>query len=421
MLRLLKYTFSLFVIPFFVLFIQVDTTYAQACEDRQCNSSSDEDNKRCIQDKIVCLEGRLKEEQGKKANFTSAITVLNGQISIQQLQIQQTLNEINQLETQITDLSNRIEGLDVSLDRLTAIMMERVRSQYKKSKISPISVIADSSSLNEFVSQYKYVSAASQQTVEAMEKAENQKQVYDEQKTLKEDKQKEIEQKRAQLQGQQNELTAKKAEQQRFLNETQGNEKRFQELIEAANRELSSYGRFVESQGGASILNNQTVCNDWGCYYSQRDAQWGNLVIGNNTGGLTMAGYGCLVTSMAMVATHYDKDIRPDTIARIPSNFSYSTANLLNTINANGVSMTRYQDWSSNRISNMDAELAAGRPVIVRLNMSSGYFTHFIVIKEKRDGKYIMHDPFAPNGNDLVFTDRYSIGAISRVDRVTVN
>lgn len=403
----------------FLTLFSVNKVQAQACEDKVCDFEDDDENKACIQDKISCLETRLNEEQGKKASFTSAITVLNGQISIQQLQIQQTLNEINQLENQITDLTNRIDGLNVSLDRLTSIMVERVQSQYKLTKIHPLTVIADASNLNDLVSQHKYVSAASEQTVDAMQKAENQKQVYDEQKALKEDKQQEIEAKRVQLQSQQNELNQKKAEQQRFLSETQNNEKRFQQLIDEANKELSAYSRFVQSQGGASLLDNQTVCNDWGCYYSQRDREWGGMYIGRSSS--SMAEYGCLITSMAMVATFYDKDIKPDMIARNNSNFSLSTANLLNTISANGVTMTRSQDWSANRIRNMDATLAEGKPVIARINMSSGYFTHFVVIKEKRDGKYIMHDPFAANGDDLVFTDKYSVGAISRVDRVSVN
>lgn len=407
----------LFSIVFFTIF--TNSVSAQACEDRQCNSSNEDENKQCIRDKISCLEVRLKDEQSKKATFTSTISVINGQISIQQLQIQQTLAEINSLETQIVDLTSRIAGLDVSLDRLTEIMMERVRSQYKRTKINPFAMMADASSFNELISQHKYVAAASQQTVEAMERAENQKQIYDEQKNLKETKQQEVEEKRAQLQSQQNELNTKKAEQQRFLSETQGNEKRFQQLIDEANKELSSYSRFVQSQGGASLLDGQTKCDDWGCYYSQRDRQWGSLAIGRSDS--SMAEYGCLITSMAMVATYYDKDIKPDMIARNTSNFSVSTANLLQTISANGVTMSRSLDWSGNRMNNMDAELAAGRPVIVRIAMSSGYFTHFVVIKAKRDGKYIMNDPFTANGNDMPFTDKYSLAAISRVDKVTVN
>lgn len=240
MLRLLPKTIiTLFLSLYLFIFISVPHVSAQACEDRQCTSTNQDQNKQCIQEKIACLETILKDEQSKKATFTSAISVLNGEISIQQLQIQQTLTEINQLETQITDLSNRIEGLNVSLDRLTTIMMERVRNQYKKGKISPFAMMADATSFNDLVSQHKYVSAASKQTVDAMQRAENQKQVYDEQKNLKEVKQKEVEAKRLQLQGQQNDLNSKKAEQQKLLSETQGNEKKFQQIIAQAQKELS--------------------------------------------------------------------------------------------------------------------------------------------------------------------------------------
>jgi hypothetical protein len=67
----------------------------------------------------------------------------------------------------------------------------------------------------------------------------------------------------------------------------------------------------------------------------------------------------------------------------------------------------------------LDSELEGGRPVIVRL--INQYGTHFVVIKEKKDGSYIMHDPVIKDGHDLKFTDHYSLGSITRVDRVSVN
>jgi len=73
-----------------------------------------------------------------------------------------------------------------------------------------------------------------------------------------------------------------------------------------AKNQLAAMRRFVTGQGGASILQNQTKCDSWGCYYNQRDSQWGNIGIGGSS--YSMAEYGCLISSIAMVASHYGKN-----------------------------------------------------------------------------------------------------------------
>ncbi|MCB9801746.1 MAG: hypothetical protein H6774_01515 [Pseudomonadales bacterium] len=404
---------TLFGIVCGICIASVSPVFAQACEDVVC-SGSQQEQKLCIQNKISCLESRLEEEKNKKASFTSAINVLNGQLSIQELEVQQTQAEVSFLESQIADLSTKIEGLDISLDRLTTIMMERVQAQYKRARISPLALLVDANSFHEFISTYEYSSRASQQTVEAMQQAEMQKQEYNAQKDLKEEKQLEIEQKRQELQSQQNELNAQKAQQEQFLAQTQSNEQRFQELLAESNRQLSAFSRFVSNQGGASILTNQTICNEWGCYYSQRDAQWGRMGIGRSSS--SMAEYGCLVTSMAMLASHLGRNITPASIAISTNPFYYNTAFMIQgTWTAGGVTMNRTRVGYNYRA--VDTELAAGRSPIVGIGSGPD---HFLVITKKENGIYYMHDPFMPNGHDVSFTSRYSLGSISAVDRVTV-
>jgi hypothetical protein len=61
--------------------------------------------------------------------------------------------------------------------------------------------------------------------------------------------------------------------------------------------------------------------------------------------------------------------------------------------------------------SKLDQELEKN-PVIVKLS-AGPYGTHFIVIKEKKDGGYIMHDPW--EGFDKKFSDFYTFGQIIRI------
>ncbi len=129
---------------------------------------------------------------------------------------------------------------------------------------------------------------------------------------------------------------------------------------------------------------------------------------------------GCLVSSMAMVISHYKRDLlTPKDIATSTNLFAY---NLLykGTWSLNGVTTSRVSKGSS--INLIDSEINLGRPVIVGLNFDDNLEPdHFIVIKNKIDGEYIMHDPFIENGHDIKLIDKYPLESIARVDYVTVN
>jgi len=177
---------------------------------------------------------------------------------------------------------------------------------------------------------------------------------------------------------------------------------------------LASFKQFVTVQGGAGILSGQTSCDDWGCYYNQRDSQWGNNAIGNSKD--SMAEYGCLVTSMAMVSSHYGKALNPGQIAGSSAPFWYNTAFMLQgSWTVNGVTMSRTRKGYSQGA--LDAELSLGNPVIVGVGSGPA---HFVVITAKKDGSYVMRDPYVESGKDISFTSKYSLSSISAVDRVTV-
>ena len=80
-----------------------------------------------------------------------------------------------------------------------------------------------------------------------------------------------------QLETQNQQLAQQKQAKDTLLAETQGQEAIYQQLLAAAKAQLAGFSSFASNQGGATILSNQTVCDDWGCYYNQRDGQWGDV------------------------------------------------------------------------------------------------------------------------------------------------
>ncbi len=126
---------------------------------------------------------------------------------------------------------------------------------------------------------------------------------------------------------------------------------------------------------------------------------------------------GCLVTSMAMIASHYGKSIKPGDIAASSNPFWSNTAYMnQGSWSVAGVTLTRTRIGSST--AKIDEELSAGRPVVVGIY---GGPDHFLVVTKKEGDDYIINDPFPENGAGIKFTSKYPLSAISAVDRVSVN
>src|SRR5690606_973654 len=170
---------------------------AESCNGITCSKESDDETyQKCMSEQIACWQGKVSEARDKSVTLQSTITVLNGQINIQQLKVNQTQAEIDSLEKQIVDLSDRLAGLDVSLDKLSSALIERVQEHYKRQTTTPLGLLLFSDSLNNFLAQRRYLQLAQEHLSENMQQAETQRLDYDLQKTLKEEKQLEVESKK---------------------------------------------------------------------------------------------------------------------------------------------------------------------------------------------------------------------------------
>lgn len=223
---------------------------AENCEQFTCEAKKENATEyfSCLENKMQCLEGALQDISGKKATLNTTINTLSGKINLQELQINKTKAEIAVLESQIEHLRSRIDGLHVSLDRLTNMLVSRMSEQYKQSQQQNIPLLASANQFNDIVKNYRYIKQASFQTARAMQLAEQQRLVFDEQKALMEQKQTEVESKRKVLQNQQYSLIVQKTEQQHILSTTKNNEKRFQDLLAEAKKELA------QIQNAASVV-----------------------------------------------------------------------------------------------------------------------------------------------------------------------
>ncbi len=231
---------------------------AWACDEYKCDEKKEDGEAylQCLSDKKSCLESKLTEVKTQKATLTNTISVIAGKINLQQLNISQTLAEILQLEKEIELLNDRIGTLNLSLEQLTEMLLERVRAKYKRQLVSPVLALGTNQLSNNHYIADKYVSQAGQQTAIIMHKAEIQRQLFDSQKQRKEDVQESLEEKRLVLEQQRQELASQKAAQQRILSDTNNSEVEYQRQLSAVLTEYQAIQAIIAGGGAENKVGS---------------------------------------------------------------------------------------------------------------------------------------------------------------------
>jgi len=149
----------------------------------------------------------------------------------------------------------------------------------------------------------------------------------------------------------------------------------------------------------------------------QNDDKWKNTKLGNSSE--TIGGWGCLLTSVTMMLNGIGYSETPETVNEkmkkaggfqgaffIPSFLPYVWPNCA------------YRDMQPCEafpapITQIDAALAAGKPVILQVdwNKQAGIQTHFVLVKEKKGSDYVLYDPYKYSGDgpdrEVLLTARY--------------
>jgi peptidoglycan hydrolase CwlO-like protein len=378
------------------------------------STQNNDDAIKQLNDKIHELEQKVNDLKKQENSLSSKIDVMDNQIQLTQYRINVVQEQINDTTLDIDTATKRIKNLEGSLYNVTKVLLNRIRATYQAGETEPLRVILASNNLQDFLSRENYLRIVQEHDRELLYNTQQAKVDYANQKSLLESKKKKIVALQSQLEAYTKELDTQNESEKKLLAETQGDEENYQRLLAQAKAQLEGFSRFTANQGGASLLSGQTVCDDWGCYYNQRDSQWGGNSLNNTQ--YTLASDGCLVTSMAMVYTHFGhRGVTPQTINSDPNNFaSYYPAFLKYTITADGATATRIG-------SQIDGELSAGRPVVVGISYDGGPSPdHFLVIINGSNGNYMMNDPYTPNGHNIPLTDKYSVGSIREIDKVNI-
>jgi peptidoglycan hydrolase CwlO-like protein len=369
-------------------------------------------------EQMIILNKKIADYQAQLKQAGSAKKTLQAQIKILDLQRDQLLSEIAGTNLQISvsklkivSLVNQVQNIQKKVadsQAQIALLLRELDRQGNESLLVRFLTAGNFSNFLQNINNIFDIEKAFGQKINDLQAAQA---VLSASQTATKQQQQALTDQNNQLASQQQALSSTTQSKNQLLAVTKNKESNYQALLAKAEKQLKSYATFIQNAGGAKILGNETVCDSWGCYYNQRDSAWGAKALNGTE--YTLATDGCLVTSMAMVLTHYGyRNVTPLTINSNPNNFaSYFPAFLLNTIAVDGISATRVS-------AVLDSNLANGTPIIVELSVYGG--THFVVLVSGNNGKYLMRDPYIAHGKDISFNSHYNVKEIAAIERVVI-
>lgn len=386
------------------------TVYAANATDLQSQINTNNQLLDVLQTKITEYQKQLDSLGVEKNTLQSAINTLTLTQKKIAAQIKVTQNKISSANLQIKKLSQSIGDKEATIVTHQNAIAKALRRIAEGEEASLVTSIISAHSLEE---SWKITDEAMQfneALTASIHDLRNARTTLTENRT-------QVSATKATLVSLQNDLTtqqrsviASQNAQQSLLKQTKNQESTYQKLLAEARAELASFSTFTTNAGGSKLLANQTSCDSWGCYYSQRDTLWGTVKL--NGARSNLASEGCLVTSMAMLLTHYGhRSVTPVTINANSGNFSPFGGLLLFTINVDGATVTRVRTL-------IDSNLAAGTPVVVGVHAYGG--THYVVLTSGSKGKYLMRDPYVKDGKDISLTDHYPVSSIFSIMKVSI-
>ncbi|HOX10961.1 MAG TPA: C39 family peptidase [Candidatus Moranbacteria bacterium] len=386
-------------------------------------------------------QDKLKELERKEELYTQMIEIkrkqketLENQLSINKLTIEDLEEKIKANEKQIGDLNDQIIKLkkqikekEIMLDSQRKLLANIVQTYYETNKAGLLTAYLSGENIASFIVKKDRIAQTGDRISELVRSITEIKKDLESQSKELDSRKVDFVSRNEDLQSKNSVLEAKKKQNQKLLNETAGDESRYEQLlarVQNQKQELLDIDQFFAASGLSAASypkpdEKYFASTSW--YYTQWDKRWGNDNIGNTR--TLMKSYGCAVTAVSMVFTKKGVSMTPGKLANEP----IFSGDLINWYDA--------KDWEKNwpvpdshgyRHGNIswavvDSEIKKGNPVIVYIRKSNGGGGHYVVVHNKDSkGKYVVHDPYF-GSNIFLDTSRALVGAMGSSSKTSVD
>lgn len=244
-----------------------------------------DDRIRALQQEINQYQAEQDKLNGQASTLQNALDQLAQQKSVLQAQIDMSQAKYDKLVNQIAETELEIKQNQDALGVTLANM-------YVDDKITPIEMLASSKNISDFIDKQEYRASVRDELVSTITRIKNLKKQLEDQRN-------EVKKVLDQQKGQRDALVAKENEQAAILNETQGQEAMYQDLIgknQAAIAEARATQALLNaryrSSGGYTLVDGGSLSDyPWN---SSNCPMWGYLSTGGVDGnGGDGHGYGC--------------------------------------------------------------------------------------------------------------------------------
>ncbi len=386
-----------FTIVFLLIFflLPVAKAWSIVCPtDKEANPCENLNEQQCSDVTDACSK--------QVFDLTAQVETVKGNIALTGLRITQTELQIENLTNEIASISGKIDNLEGSLTTLSNVLIERIIASYKNSSHNNLGLLMfNSGKLYDLLVNLRYLQIVQRNDQKILLIVETTKVNYTEQKKVREQKKQEQTQLEVKLASQKIYLAQQKDKLQKLLTTTQS-------TLDTARAQLEALRSFAHARVGPSggIISHQDLSDSWGKYYNQRDANWGNNYIGSSNYQIWEAG--CLLTSFAMVSSHFGGSITPGEVAANTSNFDSGLFRIPGP-SANGHGADYVTNPSLDTIINY---LKNGNIIIAGLSANGGFYPqhysdHWVVLRSLDGDTIKINDPFYEGAMNVSLGDHY--------------
>jgi len=216
-----------------------------------------------LQEIINACNAKLQQLGTQRSTLASEIGYMDTQISITRLEINKNEQAVEVLKKEIKNLGSRITELNSTTDRISDAVKLKIERMYKRQQTNFVYTFMNAQNLSEFLRSIQYLRRSQISDRELLLKLQNTKVTFEEQRTLREEKEEELLQLSERLEAYQASLAVQQQEKRSLLETTRNDESRYQSLLAAAQSELSQIQNaatfLLESGEAVDIKRGQTI------------------------------------------------------------------------------------------------------------------------------------------------------------------
>ena len=344
---------------------------------------------------LLAQQKQAQQAQQQVQQLGQKVQSLQNSINTTSQQISDTQSQINQVTQAINDKQKQIAQTEAQLATEKQNQGDAISTLYQVGGASPLQQVLGSNSISEVMQQNQYLISIETSVQAIIDQVNKTKATLDQENQDLQNQQAELNQLMSQQQSQKVGLTVQQQQtvaQKANAAATQQNATAQAAQLSAA---ISSLQKKIDQISAASVGKGGDIVSgapaSW--YLQQTDSRWSGYKMGNYA---TIGMYGCLLTSLTMIADFYGASYTPATAADVSSfvhTWGSSDGALIGTPIVSDTG-TQPINWNT-----VDSELANNHPVIVGvalgIDMGNAYgVSHFVVLTSKiGNGKYAMQDP----------------------------